>query len=285
MSRVGIALVAGVFLAASAPSDADTTARRAARTAKSDTTEKTGTTAKAKKRSKKKKKSAKASKRKKSRIARKKANRKSKNRRKGTRVAVAEKAPKNRGMPPGWAWPPDAAMKKASVACEESLDGLGITWERASAQGKMVAPIVVPSMEIGGIKYVSAYRRGPHRLDCQFVQTLATIGPELYALGVREIKFGSIYRNTKVRAHGTTKPLLSRHALGIAMDIKSITDETGRVAVVELDYLRGDPLLHSVEDTVNKSKKFRAVLTPGNDPISHDDHFHIEAFVDYTAFR
>lgn len=284
MSRVGIALVAGVFLAASAPSDAETSARRTATAAKSGTTEKTGTAAKAKKRSKKKK-AAKASKRKKSRIARKKAKRKSKDRRKGTRVAVTEKLPKNRGMPPGWAWPPDAPMKKASVACEETLDGLGITWERASAQGKMVDPIVVPSMEIGGIKYVSAYRRGPHRLDCQFVQTLATIGPELYALGVREIKFGSIYRNTKVRSHGTRKPLLSRHALGIAMDIKAITDETGRVAVVELDYLRGDPLLHAIEDTVNKSKKFRAVLTPGNDPISHDDHFHIEAFVDYSSFR
>jgi hypothetical protein len=26
-------------------------------------------------------------------------------------------------------------------------------------------------------------------------------------------------------------------------------------------------------------------LTPGNDPISHYDHFHLEASVDYTAFR
>src|SRR5688500_17632999 len=131
-------------------------------------------------------------------------------------------------------------MQSASVACEETLDGLGIVWERATPEGKMVTPIYVPSMEIGGIKYISAYRRGPHRLDCQFVHTLAMNGPELFALGVREVTFGSIYRNTQVRAHGATKPILSRHALGIAKDIKSFTDDKGRVAVVEQDFLKGD---------------------------------------------
>ena len=69
------------------------------------------------------------------------------------------------------------------------------------------------------------------------------------------------------------------------MDINSFTDEMGRVADVEDDYLKGDALLHSIEDTVNRSTRFRIVLTPGNDPISHYDHFHIEASVDFTAFR
>jgi hypothetical protein len=54
---------------------------------------------------------------------------------------------------------------------------------------------------------------------------------------------------------------------------------------VELDYLKGDPLLHAIEDTINASKDFRIVLTPGNDPLSHADHFHIEASVDFTTFR
>ena len=94
-----------------------------------------------------------------------------------------------------------------------------------------------------------------------------------------------IYRNSNVRVHGTTKPILSRHALGLAMDIAEFVDETGRVANVEDDYLKGDPLLHAIEDTVNRSARFRIVLTPGNDPLSHYDHFHIEASVDFTAFR
>jgi hypothetical protein len=87
------------------------------------------------------------------------------------------------------------------------------------------------------------------------------------------------------RSHGKTQDFLSRHALGIAMDVRSFVDEAGRVAVVEMEYLKNDPLLHGIEDLINRNTRFRQVLTPGNDPISHDDHFHIEASVDFTGFR
>jgi hypothetical protein len=277
MSRAGIVLLAGIIAGAHVPLEVDAAAKKTKTTAKSS---------KASKSAKSKQATAKKRTAKKSRVAKSKSKRERKRSRGGKRVAIVEKVSrKTEGMPPGWMWPPDAPMKQASVACEQQLDSLGIVWERATPEGRIVDPIYVPSMEIGGIKYISAYKSGPHRLDCQFVLTLAAVGPELYAVGVREVKFGSIYRNTNVRAHGATKPILSRHALGIAMDIKSFTDTQGRVAIVELDYLKGDPLLHSVEDAINRTERFRAVLTPGNDPISHYDHFHIEAFVDYTPFR
>ena len=188
-------------------------------------------------------------------------------------------------MPPGFAWPPTAQMQSTSKACEQELDRLGVTWKRGAAEGKIVDPIIVPSMELGGIKYTSIYKRAPHTLDCQFAHDLALLGPELHALGVREIQFGSIFRNTMARSHGQTKDFLSRHALGIAMDIRSFVDQAGRVAIVEMEYLKGDPLLHGIEDLINRNTRFRQVLTPGNDPISHDDHFHIEASVDFTGFR
>jgi hypothetical protein len=269
MSRVGVAVLASAFVLAAASGEA---ARRT----------KTTTSSKAqlakKKNAAAKKKAALA---KKKRLAAK--HKRSKRHR---RVAVAENVSKSKeGMPHGWAWPPNDAMKSANVACEQNLDSLGITWERATPEGKIADPIYVPAMELGGIKYVAAYGKGPRRIDCQLVQTLVAIGPDLYKLGVREVRYGSIYRNTNVRVHGTTKPVLSRHALGIAMDIKAFVDEQGRVANVELDYLKGDPLLHGIEDTVNATKRFRIVLTPGNDPLSHYDHFHIEAAVDFTGFR
>lgn len=188
-------------------------------------------------------------------------------------------------MPPGFAWPPTQQMLTTSHACEAELDRLGIEWKPGPATGKITDPVVIPAMEIGGIAYTSIYRRGPHALDCQLVHDLALLGPELRALGVREIQFGSIYRNTMARSHGTTHEFLSRHALGIAMDIRSFVDESGRVAVVELDYLKGDPLLHAIEDLINGDTRFRQVLTPANDPISHYNHFHIEASVDFTSFR
>lgn len=186
-------------------------------------------------------------------------------------------------MPRGFHWPPTQTMKDASAICEKQLDTLGITWTRGEPEGRIVDPVVVPAMELAGIKYVSRYRKGPHKLDCQLVRTLATFGNELYTLGVREVKFGRIFGNTTVRVGGKSKNILSRHALGIAMDVYSVIDDSGREAVVKTDYLKDDPLLLSIEETLNKSGRFRIVLTPRNDPKSHYDHFHIEAKIDYSA--
>ncbi len=174
-------------------------------------------------------------------------------------------------------------MAVASQHCKTELRDLDVRYEAATEEGRIVTPVVVPSMVIGGIAYTSLYRKSPHTIDCHFVRTLARLGPELRAVGVREIRFGSIYRNTNVRVNGVTKNVLSRHALGLAMDVMSVVDESGRLAVVETDYPKADPLLLAMEDVINASGKFRIVLTPKNDPISHDDHFHIEAAVDYTA--
>lgn len=186
-------------------------------------------------------------------------------------------------MPRGFRWPPTRAMKKVSARCERELVELGVPWGPARPEGRIVAPIVVPDMELGGIAYKSAFRRPPHTIDCQFARTLVAIGPALHALGVREVTFGSIFRNTTVRANGKSKNVLSRHALGIAMDIVSFTDASGRVVTVKDDYPLQDALLLSVEQVMNDSGLFRTVLTPRNDPTSHHDHFHLEAVVDYTA--
>ena len=188
-----------------------------------------------------------------------------------------------RNMPSGFHWPPTTTMKEAEKICEGQLDALGVTWEHAAPEGRIVNPIVVPAMELGGITLRSKFRKAPHKLDCQFARTLATFGAELHSIGVREIVFGSIYRNTTVRVGGKSKNILSRHALGIAMDVVSFVDENGREANVAKDYKNDDPLLLAIEEAINKSGKFRTVLTPRNDPKSHHDHFHIEAAVDFHA--
>ena len=189
-------------------------------------------------------------------------------------------------MPHGYVWPPSAQMLAAETACKAELDEAGVVWKAAKPEGRIVAALTIAdddgTMSLGGISYTSAYRQGPHKLDCQFALALHHFGPDLYAAGVRSVKFGSIYRWTNVRVNGETKNILSRHALGIAMDIVSMTDETGREANVEKDYPTGDPLLLAVEAAVSASNTFRALLTPKNDPVSHHDHFHIEVAVDYT---
>lgn len=186
-------------------------------------------------------------------------------------------------MPRGFVWPPTKTMELAADACEKQLDELGISYKPARSVGKVVRPVTIDG-DIGGITYTPAYSK--HQVfDCQLVLTLATFAPRLYELGVREVKFGSAFRNTKVRVAGRTKNVLSRHALGIALDIVAFYDAEGREARVERDYKRGDELLLEVERAVNDSGQFRLLLTPRNDPKSHHDHFHLEANPDYSHER
>ena len=190
-------------------------------------------------------------------------------------------------MPRGFAWPPTRQMHQAEKACEARLDELGVTWKPATAEGRIVDAITASSgpgtMTLGGVTYVAAFSKAAPKADCQLVLALETFGSQLHDLGVERVTFGSIFRWTNVRVGGKTKNILSRHALGIAMDIISFTDTSGRVAYVGKDYKKGDELLLDIETAVNASGLFRLLLTPKNDPISHSDHFHLEVATDYTA--
>jgi hypothetical protein len=195
----------------------------------------------------------------------------------------AQARPRADNMPRGWQWPPSKTMQAAAKACEQKLDELGVAWKPAKREGHVVDPIVVDSGDIGGISYVDVYAKQPPVMDCQLVLALATFAPRFYELGVREVRVGSTYRWSKVRVGGKTKDVLSRHALGLAMDVVSFVDDSGREAVVAKDYKLGDELLIGVERAIDDSGAFRTVLTPKNDPVSHKDHFHIEADPDYTT--
>jgi hypothetical protein len=186
-------------------------------------------------------------------------------------------------MPAGWTWPPSQAMDALEKSCEAKLDAAGVSWKSASREGRIPDAITVADTKLGGIAYSGVYTKGPFKMDCQLALALENVGTDLYALGVREIRFGSVYRWSNVRVGGKTHDVLSRHALGLAMDVVSFVDESGREAVVGRDYKQGDELLLDIEKTINESGKFRLVLTPKNDPLSHKDHFHLEANPDYSA--
>jgi hypothetical protein len=184
-------------------------------------------------------------------------------------------------MPRGWTWPPSRTMLDASKACEAKLDELDVAWKPAKREGHIVDAISIDDATIGGIAYADAYGERVPVMDCQLALALAKFAPRLYELGVREVKFGSIYRWSKVRVGGKTKDALSRHALGLALDVVSFVDDSGREVVVARDYKSDDELLLAVERSINDSGLFRIVLTPRNDPVSHKDHFHVEANPDY----
>jgi hypothetical protein len=188
-------------------------------------------------------------------------------------------------MPRGFQWPPSRAMLDAGAQCEAKLDELGVAWKSAKREGHVVDAVALVDGTVGGIEYVPVYDKTLPAMDCQLALALATFAPKLYELGVRQVRVGSIYRFTKVRVGGKTKDMLSRHALGLAMDVVSFVDDTGHEAVVGRDYKAGDQLLISIEHAIDDTSAFRTVLTPANDPISHADHFHIEANPDYADDR
>ena len=202
-----------------------------------------------------------------------------------TEVTRRSKRDSSRGvsMPRGFSWPPTRAMLAAERHCIAKLDAAGIAYKLADREGRIVRAVVVPSMNFGGVQFSSNFHNGPHKMDCQFALAMHRIGPALHELGVREVRFGSLFRWSNIRHHGSTKQILSRHALGLAMDISAFIDAEGKKLVVEKEYTMADPLLLNIEDALNDSGYFRTVLTPKNDPISHDDHFHIEAASDFTS--
>ncbi|HEY4059624.1 MAG TPA: extensin family protein [Kofleriaceae bacterium] len=205
-----------------------------------------------------------------------------------SRVPSAATLKNVKNMPRGYVWPPNKQMLAAEDQCASELTELGVENSPAKAEGRIVSAITLPlddsgAFTLGGVTYRSAFGSKNSRMDCQLALALEHFGPDFLAAGVHEVKFGSIYRWTNVRVNGETKPFLSRHALGIAMDIVSLVDADGREANVKRDYKQDDELLLAAEHAVNASGKFRTLLTPKNDPISHSDHFHIEVAVNYTA--
>jgi hypothetical protein len=185
-------------------------------------------------------------------------------------------------MPDGFRWPPNDQMRAVGDVCKAKLTELGVEFEDAQVQKKVPTPITVASLEFAGVKLVSRFRKPPFVMDCHLAVAFTEHMSKLYDLGVREVHFGSIYRYTKVRVGGRTKSALSRHALGMAIDMYTFVDADGNETDVKKDYRSGNKLLRDIEDTVNATGAFRKVVSPKNDPISHSDHFHIEARADYS---
>ena len=202
----------------------------------------------------------------------------------GRRGGVARANGNN--MPRGFTWPPSQTMRDAAAACERGLDEAGVHWTRAGNEGHIVDAVTIDDATLGGVSYAPAYGKPADKplgkIDCQLALALAQLGPTLIAAGVAEVHYGSIYRWSLIRVGGKTKNALSRHALGLAMDVASFVGADGHESVVARDYKAGDPLLLAIEQAIDASTAFRMVLTPKNDPLSHKDHFHIEANPNYT---
>jgi hypothetical protein len=185
---------------------------------------------------------------------------------------------KRSNMPENWSWPPSRQMKLAGKLCTRELTRMGIKWKKAGSTRKVATPIVIPDMMIGDLKLTSIFRKPPFVMDCHLALAFAQHGHLLTEAGISELRFSTIHEYRHVRLGGRTRSALSRHALGLAMDVFEFVLADGTKLVVDDDYGTEQGLvLAQVETALFASGGFRGILTPGNDPRSHDDHFHFEA--------
>jgi hypothetical protein len=192
-------------------------------------------------------------------------------------VGMAGSTPKKRpNMPRGWTWPPNAVMKAEGARCLEALETAGIAFEEASPALKINTPIVLPALAVGELSLVPLRGKGPHRMDCQLALALHEVAPALRELGVKALRFRALHDYRNVRKNGRTTKILSRHAIGLAMDVWEFEFDDGTIAVVERDFA-SDPRLAAVVAAFDAHEAFRTPLSPVNDPSGHGDHVHIEA--------
>lgn len=133
-------------------------------------------------------------------------------------------------------------------------------------------------MNVRGVELRAMWRKPPFTMDCHLALAFAETAPLLRKLGVRALRFSTIHRYRGIRRNGRSRRhILSRHAVGLAIDVYEIVGRDGRTRVVKRDYRRRDRLLLAVERAIQKSPHFRALITPRTDPRSHHDHYHFEA--------
>ena len=129
---------------------------------------------------------------------------------------------------------------------------------------------------VAGVSYKPTWRA---RLivDCRFALALHRAGPFFRALGVRTAYFSNTYRK-----HRGSLRRVSRHGLGLAMDLHRLRDPEGKLLRVKADYEKGldnacdnsdRPLLNRLACLLKRHGVFDYVLTPDTDR-AHYDHFH-----------
>lgn len=185
-------------------------------------------------------------------------------------------------MPDGWKWPPSREMRREGKKCLADLRAMGIFFKKAPRQRKVTTPIIVPEMRFGPLFLRPTFRKPPFVMDCRLARGFAQYAQLISSLGVSELRFSTIYQYRKVRSRRGrgARGALSRHALGLAMDVFEIGLATGERLVVKDQYWF-NPTLMKIELALRATGAFRAILTPSVDPVSHRDHYHFEIAVEY----
>ena len=189
---------------------------------------------------------------------------------------IAGTPAKRPNMPKGWTWPPSTAMQRVGKVCLAGLDAEKIEYRKAPAIKKIATPIVLPKLELGGLALTPLRKRDSYPMDCHLAAALYSVAAALRELGIVKLRFRQLHEYRNVKKNGKTTKMLSRHALGLAVDVFGFELADGRIVEVERDW-KTEAVLRDAVAIIAASELFRTPLTPENDPGNHDDHVHLEA--------
>lgn len=160
------------------------------------------------------------------------------------------------------------------VTCLIRLRQLKVPFRSLKSMNNVNTPVEITG-PVNGIAYKPAWR-GRLVCDCRFAVALHRAGLILRNLGVTEMLFSSAYRNSRL---GSGR--LSRHAMGLALDIHRVRTKGGDLLKVKEHFRRGladgcigsSPLLNRLGCLLIEWGVFDRALDPDYDR-AHGNHFH-----------
>lgn len=157
------------------------------------------------------------------------------------------------------------------VTCLLRLRAAGLPHRVLETLANVQTPVRVNG-PIDGVRFRPLARR-PLDCDCRFALALLRAAPTFRALGVSDVYFSSAYRT-----HPKKRRRMSRHAMGLALDVHRLRVH-GQLLSVKHDFQRGagcdakgaplNQLACGLADGL-----FDRVLTPDTDG-AHHNHFHL----------
>jgi hypothetical protein len=171
-------------------------------------------------------------------------------------------------------------------ACLPALRSLKVPFKVLHGYKTVATPIQIIGDRLGRIQYVPRYQNKPSMvMDCRLALALRRAADVFRANGIRAV----VYSNFYSYRHVTGSPKLSRHALGLAIDIHGFVGVHGEKIDVLGDWERGlgrgatcegraktpkGRILRDLACDLDASLLFETILTPDYDA-GHANHYHI----------
>ncbi len=169
--------------------------------------------------------------------------------------------------------------------CLRMLRALRVRFKRLRKVKGVATPVRILGGRIGRTRYVPRYKSNAMVMDCRMAVALARANELFKVNRIKAVVHSNFYCWRRVDGSGR----LSRHALGLAIDIHAFIDTKGRRISVKKHYEKGlgkgrtcegrapdykSRVLRDLACDLDASRLFETVLTPDYDK-GHEDHYHV----------